>query len=419
MDDLKGTTLQKDGEQEQEMLEEEFPSILLDKSVQNAAQVPKSKDSFCIGDFTINSLLFTGTEVVHLPPPKNAASEKEQQDIKGLFGLFSQLNFKMDAIAKWRSTENAAICEAFHWLEMGDYVRAKGILKAHTNKEPEINSILVKMIIEILKEKKHELTECMIQIKDKMVKAEQVFNNLITNLMNKTDENTRLREMLKTQHEGHTNQMATVVEESNRIKSGLINLLEEFDSGKVIESKLEEDLVRDLRRLLSQKQNELKTENEKKTEYKKELDEYKKREKDIEVVSLRSKLIASQKMCKDLEDQNMQFSGAVHKLSEKNLKLKNDLSLFNEELKKRMKDSERKNETILRQRTLIKLFQDKLGGVCISSVEELRERRERINRKMRVERDFLKRDALRKEMAECDRRLSDFIRMQEREQDRT
>ena len=68
----------------------------------------------------------------------------------------------------------------------------------------------------------------------------------------------------------------------------------------------------------------------------------------------------------------------------------------------------KKNDTILRQKSLIELFQEKLSGSSFP-IEELRKKKLDIEHKLAEETDYFVKQNLKKESKDCEKRLSDFL----------
>ena len=105
---------------------------------------------------------------------------------------------------------------------------------------------------------------------------------------------------------------------------------------------------------------------------------------------------------------NVNFSDAIQKLTEKNIKLKQEVIGLSNENKKYTKALKQKNDSINRQKSLIEMFQNNLSGSSEFSIVELQRKKEELEIKIANEKDFLKKLELKREKQDCERRLSDF-----------
>lgn len=380
-----------------------------------SSHTPKKEiaSSFCIGDFTENSLLYTGEEVVHIPRISYESFQndenKEAKAMKGMLELFEQLNFKLDAMARWRSAEKSTITEARSFIELGRYDRAKRALSTHCNPD----SCQADLLREVWNEEKLKMLNSVLKAKTAISKLELFVNNLLAIMDRKANENDRLREVIKSQHSEHLAQLESVVEENSNLKNGVVRLVQEYSHDP--NSKLEDDLLLTLEISMKKSRDEVSVLSNKIAAQESEIKTLRSHESNLNLNQLKKRLESSFITRKKLEEQNLQFNEIIKKLSDENVKRRKDLETLNEEMKRIIHGSKRKDETITRQRVLIQLFQNKLGGSCVVPIEELRRRKERIVQQLSVERDFIKKDILRKEAEDCDRRLSDFIKLQEKQ----
>ena len=91
---------------------------------------------------------------------------------------------------------------------------------------------------------------------------------------------------------------------------------------------------------------------------------------------------------KRLQFDNVNFSDAIQKLTEKNIKLKQEVIGLSNENKKYTKAQ--KNDSINRQKSLIEMFQNKLSGSSEFPIVELQRKKEELEIKIANEKDFLK-----------------------------
>ncbi|AFM99373.1 hypothetical protein EHEL_110990 [Encephalitozoon hellem ATCC 50504] len=110
-----------------------------------------------------------------------------------------------------------------------------------------------------------------------------------------------------------------------------------------------------------------------------------------------------------IANENASFSEAVSRLSTKNTRIKKDYDAAREALKKAVESNKKKSVTIDRQKKIIDVLQSRIGDECILPVNELQSKIDEIRRRVDAELDMGTKRRLEEEMADYERRMSDFL----------
>ncbi|AFN84081.1 hypothetical protein EROM_110990 [Encephalitozoon romaleae SJ-2008] len=108
-------------------------------------------------------------------------------------------------------------------------------------------------------------------------------------------------------------------------------------------------------------------------------------------------------------NENASFSEAVARLSTKNAKIRKDYDTLKEALKKTVESNKKKSITIDRQKKIIDVLQSRIGDECILPVNELQSKIDEIRRRADSELDLSIKSKLEEEIADYERRMSDFL----------
>ena len=222
------------------------------------------------------------------------------------------------------------------------------------------------------------------------------------------EENDRLKSIINQQSKDHKAQIDELSSENNHLKDEILKIVTEYGTDCKIESLLEEDILLNLKRIVKGKCAEISRLQDTLGNKEVALKEFYDKENSFDISHLNNQVESFKKSQKKLQDENLNLTQIVNKLSEKNTKLKQELIFFNSELKKAMDTLAKKNEAISRQKSLIELFQEKLSGSSFP-IEELRKKKGEIEKKLSEETDYFIKQNLKKESRDCEKRLSDFL----------
>lgn len=354
-----------------------------------------------IGDFSMNSFVIV-----------DPIEEEETSDVymESIIDMFKRLNNKIDNIADTRTAESHALEKIQGLLLNHDSINALNTIREVRNQDVgefhlysgfvnyTIPSILIKIKDELIK------------IKENSILIKGCYDDLENRYIKKAEENERLKNMISQQSKDHKIQIENLIAENNNIKDQLIGIHRE-NGTEGLDSLLEEDIVKGIKQLVSNKSaaiNDLREEVLEKDEI---IKNYNKRANSFEVTHLSTQVDSLKQTQQKLQGENINLTQIANKLSENNTKLKQELIFFNSELKKAMEMIARKNETITRQKNLIELFQEKIGGKNEFPIEELKKRKHQIEERLEKESDYFIKQRLRKEREDCCKRLSDFLNL--------
>ncbi|ELA40932.1 uncharacterized protein VICG_02021 [Vittaforma corneae ATCC 50505] len=221
-----------------------------------------------------------------------------------------------------------------------------------------------------------------------------------------------MRSMISQQSRDHKAQIDGLAAENNNIKDQLVKIHKDYGVAGALESLLEEDILKEIRNLVYSKCkliDDLREEAMKKDEV---IEQFERKANMFEVKHLSSQVESLKQTQHKLQDENLNLTQIVNKMSEKNTKLKQELLFFNSELKKAMELLGRKNETIYGQKSLIELFQEKISGASSFPIEDLKKKKLEIEERLEKENDYFVKQRLKREREDCSKRLSDFLNLQ-------
>ncbi|KAI5169553.1 hypothetical protein PAEPH01_0807 [Pancytospora epiphaga] len=392
-----------------------------------------------IGDFSQNSYVFDGVELSKMKKSKEVEVDLVDRDnidcissenittvlsidnddveigdtdvyMRNTLELFMRLNGKLEILLREKSSDRRIMEECYKRILRKDIKGALSCLRVHVNTDEEEKSF--KAFIEdkwpiYSRRIKGEMDS----IRGLVIQMKNIFERLLDRLEMKGNECDRLSDVNKKQSIDYSIQLNSLISENDALKDGLITQLKRHGSPEALNSMLAIDLLSGVGKVLEEQTGELVKYRKSLLERDLQLDEFKRRESSLDVMNLSKQLEEFKRTEKRLQNENINFSETIQRLSIRNSKYKQDLVLFNNELKKSFETIRLKNETIERQKKLISLFQDKLSGCPDYPIEELKARRREIDSKIVKEEDYLKRQVLERERIDCDRRLSDFIKL--------
>lgn len=392
----------------------------------NTLMIGSPMKSF-IGDFTDNSFIYNGDEIINIgrmnldnkcreleaPAVIPYADRESNVYMEAAVDLFQKLNIKVEKLMQQKSREGLIVEECYKRLLLNDIRGAMLLLRPCTDARVGNTETVLAFIGREWPEFIHSVKDDFIKMKDATHRIKCVLSSIVDRASRKMEECERLKGIINRQNTEHTAQMDTLVSENNSLKEGLIEILGAFGPKNALDSRLETDLLSNIRALLARQAAKIAELKEREHEKDAAIEGFREQAASYEVGSLRQQIEDYRQMQKRLQAENLNFSGVIQKLSEKNIKYKQDLVLFNSELKRSIEALKVKTETIARQKTLISLFQDKLGGSNEYPLEELRRKKKELESKLENENDYFVKQQLRKEKVDCERRLSDFNSLQQ------
>ncbi|KAI4291452.1 hypothetical protein PAPHI01_0726 [Pancytospora philotis] len=427
-----------------------------------------------IGDFSNNSFIFTGREIIRRDrdePPREAGREAgslvhliatengampadakalDQKEFKRLLEddavcaapsmalpasapasetrdghcpevymrtaieLFQSLNLKLSKLERTKQQERAALDACYKNILCNNIRAAVDNIKPHVSAELSANdaaaAVLASFTSAVWPGCVAALQSDLLSVREAAVGMRELFHRVCAQAAAKESENCRLKDIIKEQCQEHAVQMDSLVTENNLLKDGMIEVLRRHGPEDALESMLQEDLLQNVNKIANEQAARILELRKEVMASSLELETLRKRESSTDVATLTRQIEDHKGAVRRLQAENISFSEAVQKLSEKNIRYKNDLILFNTELKKAFDVIKSKNETVARQRSLINLFQEKMTGADYP-LAALRERRRRLELQIEDEKDYFKKENLRKEWHDCERRLNDFTQL--------
>lgn len=355
-------------------------------------------DNFQFADFSQNS--FVVQDEAASTPENNVYMES-------IVTLIGNINTKIEQMKDERTEDKIVLKKVLSFLKLGDMQSAE-IEIEKSNVEIDTKCILFELLEKILPDFFIKLKEEMVQIKESSIGLKVLFSELENKLFKKLEENDRLKTIISQQSKDHNQQIDELTKEHSTLKDRLEKMLQTFGGNRKIESYLHEDVINELEDILKSKDERVDNLEKQLLDKENKLNEYARKEKQFDVAYLNSQVDSFRELQKKLQDENLNLTNVVNKISEKNTKLKQDLIFFNSELKRASEAINKKNETISRQKSLIELFQDKISGTSLP-IEELRRKKFNIEQRLLKETDYFVKQNLKKEKEDCDKRLSDFL----------
>lgn len=368
-------------------------------------------------EYEDNSILLENNNIIEITNKSDECIKNDVSNVymKSILDLFRSLNFKIDNISLQKQTQKHIIEEVHGHLLLNDSKAALKTINRHLGDiKPEMTQLCEQFIRTTLKDAIFDLKNQILNVEETVNKAKNIYNEIESKLYKKLEENKRLMNIINQQSVDHKAQVDNLVQENSIMKDEIINLIKILNPTQALDSKLQEDIIQVLKNKIEEKivlVEDLQNDN-----FRKEgiIQDYVKKSSNFEVCHLNKQIVEFKITQKKLQDENINLSQIISKMSEKNTKLKQELVLFNTEYKRAVEAIKIKNETISRQKTLIEMFQEKLTGTNNFPIEELRKKKYDIESKLERENDFLVKQALKKEKNDCEKRLSDFLSIQSR-----
>lgn len=370
-----------------------------------------STNNTAYGDFSMNSFVIVDTEDFN---NKKNDDEISYVYMESIIDLMKGLNMKIDSLKTEKSKEKHVLERVMSFLTIGDSRSAEETIQCYNgSNSPAITEIFLNLIQKSLPNFFISLKEELLKTKEIALGLKNVYLETDTRLFKKLEENERLKNIINQQSKDHRIQIDDLSKENNYLKDEILKIATEIGNNTKMESLLEEDILESLKAGIRAKCIEMESLKEKLSERELSLQEYHLKESSFDISHLNSQIESFKKSQKKLQDENLNLTQIVNKLSEKNTKIKQDLIFFNSELKKAMEVLAKKNDTIARQKSLIELFQEKLSGSSFP-IEELRRKKLEVEKKLIKETDYFVKQSLKKESEDCEKRLSDFLSLNRR-----
>lgn len=401
------------------------------------------------GDFSLNNLCFDGNNILEVPcirvrgpssplhhtthplpradssssfldlprprPPADAAPVGGSSSVymAAAVDLFQRLDGKIEYLLSQRTIERTALEEALFLLSSGDPLQAAKALNRHlssTHPSPD-SRLLLSAAAEGLTRRVTEAQSLFLRMQKRLFDLQILFDRIASGSTARAADLVQLGQTLDQQSQSHQQQIDALVSDNNELKEGLTRILEKYGTAEALESRLQSDLFSSVEFLITSQDETIKSLREQIHQKDLKMRDHEKRAEEYDVVFLRRQLGEQKDRLRTLQSENLNFSHSVQKLSEKNIRHKQELILFNEELKKSLAAIKTKNDTIARQKDLINILQSKISGSYNYTVEELRQKKAELERQLSVEQDYLRKNHMEREIQDCAQRLTDFLQL--------
>ncbi|KAI5149303.1 hypothetical protein ENBRE01_0820 [Enteropsectra breve] len=319
--------------------------------------------------------------------------------------LFQKLNTKIEGLSNIRQENKRVIDECYSQLLVGNSDAAAEILSIHSTQEQPSENSRLKAISKKWEKSSDRMKAELLEIREKLLKLSTTQHKIADIAVKKSEESERLKNIIYKQSNEHRAQVEQLSKENSILKEGLIAVLRE--NGESLNSQLEEDLLKTLQSSMARMSNENKRKEELLEEKTAKIGMLEKQLSAGDSEKLNAQIEEYKKTVASVQGQNLNFTQIIQKLSEKNVKLKRDLVLFNTELTKAAASLKNKNEIIARQKTLIDMFQKRISGEF--PINELQQKRKELEDRLTNEKDYFAKKILEKEKIDCEKRLADFM----------
>lgn len=357
------------------------------------------------GDFSMNSFVIVDTADAVKEDSTNVYMES-------VVDLVRTLNTKMDALFTEKTREKATIEKVRSLLSVNNTKGALSVLGEPMREDPGLMYLYEALVSRDIPEFVIGVRQELVGVSEDLFLLKNCYREVEAKFIKRVEENERLKGLISQQSKDHKAQVESLVSENNNTKDQLVTICKEYGAKDTLESLLEEDVLREIKTLVSTQSKQIAELREEVTRKDEIIGQFERRASTFEISHLTSHVESLKETQRKLQDENLNLTQIVNKLSEKNTKLKQELIFFNNELKKSVEALGRKNETIARQKSLIELFQEKIGGTATFPIEDLRRKKQELEERMEKENDYFVKQRLRKEREDCTKRLSDFLDLQ-------
>jgi len=364
---------------------------------------PKSPTKSIYADFSMNSFVVIDTPEVR--------EDTTNVYMESVVDLLRSLNTRMETLSLERTKEMVALEKIRSHLSVDDMRGAQGVLSELKRTNPEMVYLYEGLIYGRLPDMLIGIRQELVNVKETIFLLRNSYSEIEGKYLKRTEENERLQNLIGVQGREHKGQIEGLVTENSRVKDQLLELHREY-SKEELESQLVDDVVEEIRRVMGGQRRTIQELGEEVGRKDEALGQFERKANMFEVSHLTKQVESLKETQRKLQDENLNLTQIVNKLSEKNTKLKQELIFFNSEVKKGAEALARKNETIARQKSLIELFQEKIGGGREFPIEDLRRKKEEIEERLENESDYFVKQKLQKEREDCTKRLSDFLNLQ-------
>lgn len=271
-------------------------------------------------------------------------------DSKIIIDLFENINSKINELLQSKSYDYKLLKNCYKYIMLEDYTTVKKLLLSRIDPISKSDLMIHYLSGNGINEIK-TIQKMLNDVQQKITVINPIINKIISLSHDLNKENIMLISKIDEIEKTATHKYDLLLLETNRFKNELINIIqfETSTNDNNYDNKSISELFQLLKDHLNRYKNDiLNVKRQKNSENSSNIDE------------LNTYILDLKKQIDKLQKDNLKITQNQTKLTEKNIKYQKDLIIFNNEIKKLITSDKIKTETILRQKKLIEMFQEKL-----------------------------------------------------------
>lgn len=271
-------------------------------------------------------------------------------DSKIIIDLFENINSKINELLQSKSYDYKLLKNCYKYIMLEDYTTVKKLLLSRIDPISKSDLMIHYLSGNGINEIK-TIQKMLNDVQQKITVINPIINKIISLSHDLNKENIMLISKIDEIEKTATHKYDSLLLETNKFKNELINIIqfETSTNDNNYDNKSISELFQLLKDHLNRYKNDiLNVKRQKNSENSSNIDE------------LNTYILDLKKQIDKLQKDNLKITQNQTKLTEKNIKYQKDLIIFNNEIKKLITSDKIKTETILRQKKLIEMFQEKL-----------------------------------------------------------
>lgn len=271
-------------------------------------------------------------------------------DSKIIIDLFENINSKINELLQSKSYDYKLLKNCYKYIMLEDYTTVKKLLLSRIDPISKSDLMIHYLSGNGINEIK-TIQKILNDVQQKITVINPIINKIISLSHDLNKENIMLISKIDEIEKTATHKYDLLLLETNKFKNELINIIqfETSTNDNNYDNKSISELFQLLKDHLNRYKNDiLNVKRQKNSENSSNIDE------------LNTYILDLKKQIDKLQKDNLKITQNQTKLTEKNIKYQKDLIIFNNEIKKLITSDKIKTETILRQKKLIEMFQEKL-----------------------------------------------------------
>lgn len=271
-------------------------------------------------------------------------------DSKIIIDLFENINSKINELLQSKSYDYKLLKNCYKYIMLEDYTTVKKLLLSRIDPISKSDLMIHYLSGNGINEIK-TIQKMLNDVQQKITVINPIINKIISLSHDLNKENIMLISKIDEIEKTATHKYDLLLLETNKFKNELINIIqfETSTNDNNYDNKSISELFQLLKDHLNRYKNDiLNVKRQKNSENSSNIDE------------LNTYILDLKKQIDKLQKDNLKITQNQTKLTEKNIKYQKDLIIFNNEIKKLITSDKIKTETILRQKKLIEMFQEKL-----------------------------------------------------------